>query len=218
MESTDGKTYGAIVAGAGPAGCSAALFIANAGNAVLLPDKSHFPREKVCGDAFSGKSIGVMRELALLSEIVKFPHGIVRGVSMFSPNGRSITVPFPKAEGMDFAGYTIRRKDVDSILFQAALAHKNIEVVQGFQVQGLLKDESGAVMGVEGSGADGKKQSFQSRVVIGADGAASAVSRLLKLPPSPVAPVYYSVRGDYRGISGLTENIELYFIDGVLPG
>src|SRR3989338_11395683 len=45
MESTDGKTYGAIVAGAGPAVCSAALFIANAGNAVLLPDKSHFPRE-----------------------------------------------------------------------------------------------------------------------------------------------------------------------------
>jgi len=55
-------------------------------------------------------------------------------------------------------------------------------------------------------------------VVVGADGAASAVSRLLKLPNQPVEHVYSGVRGYYTGVTGLTENIELFFIDGVLPG
>jgi flavin-dependent dehydrogenase len=54
--------------------------------------------------------------------------------------------------------------------------------------------------------------------VVGADGAASAVSRLLKLPSQPVEHVYSGVRGYYTGVEGLSENIELFFIDGVLPG
>ena len=212
------ENYDAIVVGAGPAGSAAALFIADANNSVLLLDKSSFPREKVCGDAFSGKSIGVMRELGLIEEIQKFQHGKVCGISMTAPNGKSITVAFPKADGMDIAGYTIRRQDLDSIFFNAAKQHKNIRAITGFTLQGLLKNESGAVIGAEGAGADGIRQSFKSRVVVGADGAASAVSRLLGFPTLPLEHVYSAVRGYYRGIEGLTENIELFFIDGVLPG
>ena len=219
MENSTEKTYGAIVAGAGPAGCSCALFLAAKGHSVLLLDKSSFPREKVCGDAFSGKSIGVMRELGHLPEIEKHAHGIIRGVSMISPNGKCVTVPFPKADGMDFAGYTIRRIELDSILFSAVLSNKNIEVIQGFTVQGLIKNGQGAVIGVEGAPAGGiEKKSFRARTVVGADSAASAVSRLLRLPSPQPAHVYSAVRGYWRGVEGLSDNIELFFIDGVLPG
>jgi flavin-dependent dehydrogenase len=120
---------------------------------------------------------------------------------------------------MDFAGYTIRRADLDNIFFQAALQHKNIEIVQNFQVQGLLKNEAGAAAGVEGTLAgESAKRSHRARVVVGADGAASAVSRLLGLPASPVEHVYSAVRGYWRGVEGMADSIELFFIDGVLPG
>ena len=219
MENASDETvYDAIIAGAGPSGASAALFLAKEGRKVLLLDKSDFPREKVCGDAFSGKSIGVMRELGLLHFIEKHPHGIVRGVLMVSPDGKSVSVPFPNADGMGFAGYTIARINTDNILFQSARANPNIKAITGFQVQGLIKDPSGAVCGVEGTGKGGAKASFKSRVVVGADGAASAVSRLAGLPNQPIGHVYSAIRGYWDGVEGLTGDIELYFIDGVLPG
>jgi len=214
------KLYDAIVVGAGPGGSASALFLANAGKSVLVLEKSRFPREKVCGDAFSGKSIGVMRDLGLLSQIEKHSFGIVRCVTMISPNGKRVTVPFPPAKGMEFAGYTIARIDTDNIFFQEVLRHRNITVLQNFQVQSVLKNGLGAAIGVEGASTAGarEKQSFKARIVVGADGAASAVSRSLGLPNSPLAHVYSAVRGYWKGVSGLSDSIELYFIDGVLPG
>jgi len=211
--------YDAIVVGAGPSGCSTAIFLANAGHEVLLLDKASFPREKVCGDAFSGKSIGVARELGVLPEIPKKPHGIVRGLTLVAPNGKKVSVPFPNADGENFAGYTIARVDVDGILIAAARAHQKIKLIENFTVNSLLKDSAGAVIGVSGaSSAEKKVMEFRSRVVVGADGAASSVARLVGTPNVPMAHVYSAVRGYWSGIEGLTQDIELFFIDGVLPG
>ena len=102
MESNRGdeRSYDAIIVGAGPGGSSTALFLAKAGKKTLLIDKARFPREKVCGDAFSGKSIGIARELGLIDEFGQHPHAIVHGLTMVAPNGKAVTVPFPNATGM----------------------------------------------------------------------------------------------------------------------
>ncbi len=213
--------YDAIVVGAGPSGCSCALFLARAGRKVLLLEKASFPREKVCGDAFSGKSIGIARDLGLLDAIPLLPHGVVRGLRMVSPGGKTVDVPFPNAAGMEFAGYTVERRDVDNLLFKEASKDKNITILQNFAVGGLERDSSGAVCGISGTLSSEKSRKgmgFRGRVVVGADGAASTVSRLVAQPTPPKEHIYSAVRGYWSGISGLSENIELYFIDGVLPG
>jgi flavin-dependent dehydrogenase len=140
---------------------------------------------------------------------------------MVSPNGKRVEVPFPKTPGMDFAGYTVERKNVDDLFFRKALGHANITTVQNFTVTGLERAPSGAVCGVSGaltSQKERKGMRFLGRVVVGADGAASVVSRLASQSVQPMQHVYSAVRGYWSGISGLSENIELYFIDGVLPG
>lgn len=213
--------FDAIVVGAGPSGCSCALYLANSGRKVLLLDKATFPRAKVCGDAFSGKSIGIARELGVLGEIPGLPHGIVRGLLMVAPSGKKVNVPFPNASGMEFAGYTVERQRVDYLFFQRALNHKNITALQGFTVSGLERTPSGAVCGVSGTLAsdEGRKgMRFIAKVVVGADGAASTVGRLVVSKPQPKEHIYSAVRGYWSGISGLSGSIELYFIDGVLPG
>ncbi len=51
------------VVGGGPGGCAATLQLAKQGVPVVLVEKAIFPRDKVCGDALSGK---VMRTLERL--------------------------------------------------------------------------------------------------------------------------------------------------------
>jgi len=57
------KEYDAVIVGGGPGGSSTALFLKKNGvDKVLLIDKAKFPRDKICGDAFSGKSVGIAKE------------------------------------------------------------------------------------------------------------------------------------------------------------
>ena len=151
--------------------------------------------------------------------MAKRPHGIVRGLALVAPSNKKMSVPFPNADGMEFAGYTIARVDTDDVFYKAASAHPKIRAVSDFTVNGLLKDAGGAVRGVSGTlGAERKAAEFCARVVVGADGAASAVARLLGMQNLPMGHVYSAVRGYWEGVEGLTEDIELFFIDGVLPG
>ncbi|MCB0297823.1 MAG: FAD-dependent oxidoreductase, partial [Calditrichaeota bacterium] len=47
--------YDMIIVGGGPGGATAALYGERLGLKVLLLDKQYFPRDKICGDALSGK-------------------------------------------------------------------------------------------------------------------------------------------------------------------
>ncbi len=66
-----------VVAGAGPAGATAALHLARRGRRVLLADRHPFPREKVCGDGLIPDALRALERAGLL------PRGPPRG-----PRGR----------------------------------------------------------------------------------------------------------------------------------
>ncbi len=240
--------YDAIIVGAGPAGSSCALFLSRAGRKVLLLDKAKYPREKVCGDAISGKSIAVLRELGILPRLEAQAHGVINGLMMVSPDGKEVVVPFPKAMGMECAGYCLRRKQTDAALNETVKQEKNVTLIERFAVQTLLRDGNGAVVGVKGNDAaknagglsgaredatadartgdtlsrgaptDASCVEFRARVVVGADGAGSVVSRSLGLPGAPPEHAFMAIRGYWRGVEGLGDHIELFFIDEVLPG
>src|SRR5690625_6494851 len=72
MASSNGS-YDAVIVGAGPGGATAAAFMARAGLRVMLVDKASFPRDKICGDAISGKSVDVLRRLELIDQILTAP-------------------------------------------------------------------------------------------------------------------------------------------------
>jgi menaquinone-9 beta-reductase len=51
------------IVGAGPAGSTASLFLSKYGIPHILVDRETFPRDKVCGEQFSGRASHVLREL-----------------------------------------------------------------------------------------------------------------------------------------------------------
>ena len=46
-----------VVVGGGPAGASAAYYLAMAGHDVLVVEKATFPRDKICGDGLTPRAV-----------------------------------------------------------------------------------------------------------------------------------------------------------------
>ena len=62
--------YDAVIVGAGPAGASAAYYLAKGGKKVLLLEKKKFPRDKICGDAVCKTGIEILSEMGVYKELV----------------------------------------------------------------------------------------------------------------------------------------------------
>src|SRR5438046_10712935 len=80
-----------LIAGAGPAGCAAAIRLARAARKVVLCDRSRFPRDKACGDGLIADSIAALKALGLDGAVANAAHHTT-GALTSSPGGRQ--VPF----------------------------------------------------------------------------------------------------------------------------
>ena len=67
------KQYPVCILGAGPSGTTASLYFTQQKIPQLLIDKAVFPRDKICGDALSGKVVFTLNRVApgLMDELVK---------------------------------------------------------------------------------------------------------------------------------------------------
>ena len=215
------EEFDVIVSGAGPAGSTAAAYLAKANKKVLLLDKAKFPRDKTCGDALSGKSMSVLRELGLVQEIKKLPHASITGILFSSPSKNTIIIPFKSDDKnrRDGIGYCIKRYYTDTMLFNAA---KNFGAIakEQMQVQQVIF-ESGKAVGVRALNLQTRQEEeFYSKVVVGADGVNSAVAKSVLGKGAELDPAHtcIALRAYYSGVSDLTSNIEIHFIDLVQPG
>src|SRR5438067_6794084 len=150
--------YDVIVVGAGPGGSTCATFLAKDGHRVLLLDKATIPRDKVFGDAISGKSATVLREMGIVDLVEAQPHAIAEGVVFSGTRGDVVQIPFPKdidptgiknSKKYNYVtpGYVARREVYDNVLFQHAKSQKSVDTIEGIDVADVLSD-GGRVVGV----------------------------------------------------------------------
>ena len=78
--------YDVIIVGGGPAGSTAALYAEKQGLSSVVIDKAVFPRDKVCGDALSGKTVRILRELDLIDGIEKLDGSEINRITFGSPS------------------------------------------------------------------------------------------------------------------------------------
>ncbi|MFH0832324.1 MAG: NAD(P)/FAD-dependent oxidoreductase [Candidatus Aenigmatarchaeota archaeon] len=156
--------YDAIVVGAGPAGSTAARFMAKAGMQVLLIDrKTEIGHIKRCGEGIglhNLKAIGMKpNDLWIRSNI--------NGALLYSPDGTSVKVT-------GYKGFVIERKVFDKYLaIEAAKAGANVRaandvmdlIMDGKKISGVVVDHLG------------KKESIYADLIIAADGVDSVLAR-----------------------------------------
>lgn len=216
---TPTSTYDVIVVGGGPGGSSSAMFLKKKGYKVLLLEKAKYPRDKICGDAVSGKSVGMLRELGIVDEMETIDNAKVYGLVFSSPEGKMLEIPFPVKDGegqTKARGYVCRRLVFDNFLFSHA--KKMVDVREEFQVSDLIW-EGDTVVGVKGMDMPTKTpMEFRSKFVIGADGATSIIANKVGAEKIPDDHLCMATRVYYQNIEGMTPNIEIHFIDSVMPG
>ncbi len=216
---TPNGTYDVIIVGGGPGGASTSMFLEKKGYKVLLLEKAKYPRDKICGDAVSGKSVGMLKELGIEHEMETLDNAKVYGLIFSSPEGKMLEIPFPvkEASGETKArGYVCRRLVFDNFLFSHA--KKKVDVKEQFQVTDLIW-ENETVVGIKGMDMVAKQpMEFRSKFVIGADGATSIIANKVNAEKIPDDHLCMATRVYYKNVEGITPNIEIHFVDSVMPG
>lgn len=209
--------YDAIIVGAGPAGSSAAIYCNKLGLNTLLLDKSIFPRDKICGDALSGKSVKILEELDLLQDLDKLDGAIINRIIFGNPNHSECELHLNKSLNKRHIshGFVIPRKIFDNYLFKKASDVSN--VVSGFNVEDLIYDKS-QVVGVKGKSTNGEQKKYFGNIVLGADGPYSIVSRKSGLYNSDMNYTAVGLRCYYENVEDLTDQIELHYVNETIPG
>jgi len=166
--------WDAVVVGAGPAGSATALLLARAGARVLLLDRARFPRDKPCSEYLSPESTRVLARLGpdVLNAVAAAAPAHLSGMKVVAPSGAAVVGRF---ETFSFA---LPRTRFDTILRAAAEA-AGAEVREGVKIEEVLYDD-GAVSGVVARDTGhGTRDTYRSRIVVGADGLRSVVARRL---------------------------------------
>ena len=214
--------YPVIIIGAGPAGCGTSFFLSKAGVRHLILEKDRFPRDKVCGDACSGKTSYVLRTAnpTWIQEIFQrddqFPS---HGISFIAPNGKALDVRYPLATrpGEPAPGFTMKRLDFDNALFEK-LDPATAMVKQGVQVRSISRAKGGywEVRWTEG----GQDFTSTADLIIGADGDKGISRKTLLAKGAPEKAYSVGLRAYYKGVTGFNEgkSLELHFLKDVLPG
>jgi geranylgeranyl reductase family protein len=191
-----------IVVGAGPAGSTAAYYLAASGVDVLVLEKTAFPREKVCGDGFTPRSV---RELATMGVPLREEDGWIRnkGLRVYG-GGHRIELPWPQTASFPDYGVCRTRKDFDDTLARHAKA-AGARIQELTQVTGPVLDEStGRVVGVTARPVDvdgrraGDEVTYRAPLVVAADGVSARFALALGLEKNPARPMGVAVRTYFR--------------------
>ncbi len=201
-----------LIIGAGPAGCAAALALRGSGARVVLLDRHAFPRDKVCGDAIGGRVERVLTDLdpaygaALRQFAVKTT---IHGCRVTAPNARHFELLFQRR------GYASPRLSFDDFLYQLVATHTDTHLPTSATVRTVVPDARGVTVTTrEGT-------TWRARLVIGADGAQSAVARVLghRLDRAHHGG---GVRAYFRGVRPPAHApgpmLEFFFLRDHLPG
>jgi len=212
------------IVGAGPAGATASMFLSSFRIKHTLIDKAVFPRDKICGDALSGKVLPVLKKLNpdLIQQLLVQNENCLgsNGILFGAPNGKTLEVPFKAVNSTinHSPGYVSKRMDFDYSLIKL-LNPEYCNFLQNSEVKKITKGEEDVTLNVLDLQSK-ETYNISSSLVIACDGAHSICNKLF--PDHKLDAGHYcgGVRAYYSGVKGFhRENfIELHFLKEMLPG
>jgi geranylgeranyl reductase family protein len=209
-----------LVVGAGPGGSAAAYHLARHGIDVALIEKATFPREKVCGDGLTPRSVKAIQEMGVDTDDPRFERVI--GLRVHA-HGTTIQLPWPDLTTFPPFGLVMPREGFDHLLAGRAVKAgarmlERTEAIEPIFVDGYVRGASVRTTGDR----DTEPGTIRARYVIAADGAASRFGKPAGVRRDPGRPLgiaarrYYRV--DYHPGPWIESWLDLWDGDLLLPG
>ncbi|HEY3711433.1 MAG TPA: geranylgeranyl reductase family protein [Amycolatopsis sp.] len=185
-----------IVVGAGPAGSTAATYLARAGVDVLLLEKTEFPREKVCGDGLTPRGVKQLIDLGIdTSEDAGWVHS--RGLRILTGD-LTLELDWPDLTSYPPYGVARTRQDFDDLLAKTAVK-AGARLYERTTVTSAITNSSGRVVGVEAKvGPEKTPVSYRAPLVLACDGVSARLALSVGIDKNEKRPMGVAVRRYYK--------------------
>ncbi len=200
------NTFDVIIAGAGPAGSSAAIHLARNGLRVLLVEQKKFPRAKLCGEFISPECQRHFENLGVAEAIkLSIPAAITETI-FYSTRGHHVTIPsnwFGKP-----AALGLSRAVMDHVLLQRA-RDCGVTVLEGTTIAESIR-EGHTVRGVKLKTNEQYEQ-YWAPLTIDATGRAHILSRKRYSAEPKSKPKLIAFKVHLRNTRVAPNTCEIYF-------
>jgi len=165
-----------LVVGAGPAGASLAIRLAEKGFEVILIERDKFPRQKLCGEFVSPECLEHFRELNVLDEMFAVGGDRITETVFYAPNGKNVSVSSAWFNAEAQNALSISRAEMDFRLLERA-KKVGVKVLEETQVVGLLS-ENERICGVKAKNKRAETFEIAADLTIDATGRANVLGKL----------------------------------------
>jgi geranylgeranyl reductase family protein len=186
-----------IVVGAGPAGSTAATYLARAGVDVLLLEKTVFPREKVCGDGLTPRGVKQLIDLGIdTSPEAGWVYS--RGLRILTGD-LTLELDWPDLTSYPPYGVSRTRHDFDDLLAKTAVK-AGARLLERTTVNSAVTDDrTGRVIGVEAkTGPDKTPVTYHAPLVLACDGVSARLALSVGIEKNEKRPMGVAVRRYYK--------------------
>lgn len=211
-----------LIVGAGPAGMATSFFLSREKIPHIIIDRAIFPRDKICGDALSGKVVQELNRMnpelikKIESDSSKFTGSY--GVQFNAPAGHSVDIPFSTdlTSLKNAPGYIARRLDFDNFLIKN-LQSSHTTFLENTLLEKIERNAEGISVELNNYGETIRAK---TKILVSAEGERSLVARKLGNYKMEDRHFCAGIRAYYSGVAGLHKKnfIELHFLPELLPG
>lgn len=178
----------------------------------MTSDASH--ANKVCGDFVAPAALAECEGLGLSSEPTFRDANQIRHGALYVNGKKVIARLFPYVGSLRDHGLCIPRILLDNAVVKAAVA-SGARLIEEARVTGYETDSRGVTLFHQGIGG---QRRLRTRLLIGADGSSSLISRILRGAKPPRRDQIIAVRAYFEGVEGAKDQADLYVNSSPFPG
>jgi flavin-dependent dehydrogenase len=202
------------VVGGGPAGATAAAFLARAGLAVVCFERERFPRFHV-GESLLPATMPLFERLGVHQRLLAAGFQRKNGaVFAQETDGRQVTLNFRRGPTWEDHAYNVPRADFDRILLDHATKEGAV-VREGAEVRDLALRDDGVRLTVRVG--DGAAEDVEAAFLVDASGrdalVASRLGRRVPLPDLGKAALFAHYRGARRWTGRMEGHLQAYLFE-----